>query len=204
VRRGALIGFALAAGCSFSGSGDNPGVVDAPIAPPTIDAPGVVDAPPGAPDMRQAPDAMPPPPLPDAMPVASCGPGYAPVTNGFPAGAIYRGVKQGAGWNEARADCQADGADLVVIDNTAEGQSVATLVSDPTSPYLWIGVFDPSGGGDNNWRDVRGDTSPFLDFGPQQPTGGGEDCVLLADGSPWDMWDYGCTASQYYVCECLP
>ena len=201
MRRRALAWFAVA-GCGFSGSGENPGEVDAPVVPPTIDAPEVVDAPPGAPDMREIPDAMPPPP--DAPPMASCGPGYAPVTNGFPAGAIYRGVKTGMEWLDARADCQDDGADLVVIDNAAEAQAVAALVSDPQSPFFWIGLYDPSGGADNNWQDVRGDTSPFLDFDSSQPSGGSEDCVLVEDGSPWEMWDFSCNASQYYVCECLP
>jgi hypothetical protein len=203
VRRRALP-WLVVAGCSFPGGNTNQGDVDAPPIIDLIDGmPMIPDAPPGAPDMRMTPDAMPPPP-PDAMPVADCGPGYQSITNGLPLGATYRGVNNGNEWNDARADCQSDGAELVVIDNTAEAQAVAALVNDPKSPYFWIGIFDPAGGGDNNWLTVHGAAPSFLDFGPQQPTGGNQDCMLVGDGSPYEMYDFDCIGFQYYVCECLP
>jgi len=208
VSAAAVAAVVAAGGCSFGGS-PQPGVPsDADLLPPPPDAD------PLRPDARRPPDAAPvpdatpgtpdaPPPPPDAA-LATC-PGYAPIAGGFPAGATYRGVANGAAWQTARGNCQADGGELVVIDNATEADAVSALVQDPRSPFFWIGVFDPSGGPDNDFVTVLGGSPAFAPWGPSQPNGGSQDCVLLGDsGSPHEFWDWACGAPQEYVCECLP
>jgi hypothetical protein len=208
------MGLALAAGCSFPGNAGTGDRADAPTLPDPADAevltmpdanPATPDAPPPPPDASPPPDAM--PGTPDAPPdaqLATC-PGYSQIAGGFPAGATYLGMSNGAQFTSARGQCQASGGDIVVIDNATEAAAVAQLVQDPGSPYFWVGVFDPSGGGDNNWVTVRGGSPPYLPWGSGQPTGGNQDCILIGDfGAPYELFDYSCGAPQDYVCECLP
>lgn len=179
----------FAAGCSYSSP--NPGGVldpDAATDPDasntTVDGPSI-DAPPS---------------------MASC-PGYSPIAGGFPAGATYRGVSTRTTWSAARQACQADGGDLVVIDNAAEAMAIVGLAQDPgSSPYIWVGLFDdPNTATDNDFISVRGGAAPYLAWGDAQPTGGGQDCILVDDiDTPPAFFDFGCTATQVYVCECLP
>lgn len=200
------------AGCQFDPRPlDNPGdPADAEVLVLPDGPPGQIDArlPPDAHVDARAPDAMPgtpdaPPPPPDAA-TAQC-PGYTSVSGASPPGATYRGSTFGDAWTNARSDCQADGGNLVVVDNAGEAAAISGLVDDPDSPFFWIGIFDPSGGGDNDWLTVLGGAPTYLPWGGSQPTGGSQDCILLSDnGSPHQLYDWGCGAPQFYVCECLP
>ena len=116
-------------------------------------------------------------------------------------------MSDNAAWTTARADCQGDGADLVVVDDAAEAAGIAALVQDPVgnSPFIWTGVFDPQAGGDNNWTTVLGGPATYLPFASGEPSGGNQNCLLLDDqGAPHRMYDFTCNANQIYVCECLP
>jgi hypothetical protein len=142
-----------------------------------------------------APDATPPP---DAV-VAPC-PGYMQLAAASPPGATYRGIDVGRTWNDARTMCQADGADLVVVDDAQEAAAVATLVQDDASPYLWVGVSLVGGA----WTSVRGGPATYLPWAPGQPTGGANSCALIEDVAPNQLYDFACIAMQVFVCECLP
>lgn len=190
-------------GCSFGAN--PPAEHDAPPLPGPPDAdPRAPDAPPVIPDAR-LPDAA--PATPDAAPdarVALCGPGYAPIANGYPAGTTYRGVSTRTAWQTAETDCEAAGAALVVVDNAAEAAAVAGLVVDPgtdfDSPYFWTGVYDEGG---NHWATVRGAAPTYLPWGTDEPDGGSQNCVLFGDFTGNPAYDYYCSAGQVYVCECL-
>jgi hypothetical protein len=144
------------------------------------------------------------PPAPDAA-LAMCGAAYAPLAGGSPSEATYRGVEARRPWMEARSACQTDGADLVVVDDATEAEAVAALVQDATSPYFWVGVFQPSGPGVDPWETVRGGLATYLPWAPGQPTGGPEMCALFGDlGAPHELYDFNCAGTQYFVCECLP
>jgi hypothetical protein len=150
-------------------------------------------------------------PLPPDGPIIAACVGYAPLVGASPAGATYRGVSTRTPWGQARSNCQGDGGDLVVIDNATEAAAVTTLAEDPgtspgPSPYIWMGVMDnPDTGTDNDWISVRGGAATYAPWGGSQPTGGSQDCALLEDqGPPHEFFDFGCTATQVFVCECLP
>ena len=194
-----LIGLA---GCGFAGSGGG-----------SSDGEPGADSRPGDPDARRVdsrpgePDARPPDARVDA-PMVTCSPGYTPLAGGSPANATYKGVSVRTPWDQARSQCQAEGADLVVVNDQNEANALASLVEDPgspESPYFWIGMFDPPSGTDNDWVTVRGGAPPFVNWGSQQPSGGTQNCVLVDDGNaPNEFFDYDCDATQVYVCECLP
>lgn len=145
------------------------------------------------------------PPPPDVPAMAAC-PGYQALANGFPAGATYRGESTRMTWQTARQACQADGGDLVVVDNDAEAGAVIQLAQDPgTSPFIWVGLRDDDAtAADNDFISVRGDAAAFTPWGSSQPNGGSADCVLIADDNTHDLWDFVCNATQVFVCECLP
>jgi hypothetical protein len=195
-------------GCGFPAASVDPPSDGGDL--PVVDGPPrmTTDAPPGTPDAPPPPpDAMPPPP-PDAMPMATC-PGYLPIVGGSPIGATYRGVSDRTPAVDAQDDCVEDGGNLVVVDNATEAAAVAGLVMDPgdppgPSPYLWVGVFDPSGGGEGNWTTVLGQPATYLPWAAGQPNDPAANCVLLLDGSPYQFYDFDCTGNPVYVCECLP
>jgi len=141
----------------------------------------------------------------DAKVLVGCGAGYAGLTGGSPSTATYKGVNTNTPFAQARADCMADGADIVIIDNATEAAAVASLVQDTMgSPFFWVGLVDPPGAPDNDFVTIHGDPPPYLVWGSQQPSGGIQDCVLLDDsGAPHAFWDFQCDAIQVYVCECL-
>ncbi len=142
---------------------------------------------------------------PDVPAMAVC-PGYQALANGFPAGTTYRGVSTRMTWQTARQACQADGGDLVVVDNDAEAGAVIQLAADPgNSPFIWVGLRDDdTTTTDNDFISVRGGAPAFTPWGPSQPNGGTADCVLIADNTTHDLWDFVCNATQVFVCECLP
>jgi hypothetical protein len=206
-----LVSLVVLGACSYTPATGNLGE------PADADVLVIPDADPDRPDARQPPDARPPdarppdappgvpdaPPPPDA-PMATC-PGYVTVAGAFPIGATYRADKNGDAWQDARADCQSDGGELVEIDNETEAAAVADLLQDEESPFFWVGAFDPIGGGDNNFTSVHGGPPPYQPWAGNEPDGGSQDCVLLGDqGAPHEFYDYLCGAPQFYVCECLP
>jgi len=100
-------------------------------------------------------------------------------------------------WASAKATCEANGYKMLVINDLAEQNFVASKLTG--NPY-WIGYSDQDVEGTFKWY---GDTSTFTYWGSGQPDNGGnvEDCVAMrwwADGK-WN--DANCTDLRRYVCE---
>ena len=184
---------AFLAGCSYAPGSSN-------AADDAVSSDAIVD---GATQDGASLDAPPPPP--DVPAMAAC-PGYQALANGFPAGATYRGVSTRMIWQTARQACQADGGDLVVVDNATEAGAIVQLAQDPgSSPFIWVGLQDDATTTtDNDFISVRGGAAAFTPWGSSQPNGGSADCVLIADNNTHDLWDFVCNATQVFVCECLP
>lgn len=184
--------------CTYSPPGDSPGSPSNSGDDQPGDAAGV------DPDGPTPTDSTTPP---DTSTMAACT-GYQAVANASPAGAKYRGVSTRMTWPQARANCQGDGGDLVVVDNDAEGAAIIQLAQDPgpqNSPFIWVGLEDdPNTAADNDFITVRGGPATFTPWGSQQPSGGSQNCVLIGDDSSHDLFDFGCNATQVFVCECLP
>ncbi|XP_068128505.1 C-type lectin domain family 10 member A-like [Hyperolius riggenbachi] len=104
-------------------------------------------------------------------------------------------------WNDAKRDCEAKAAHLVVINSQAEMDFMHQYTK---GKAIWIGLTDQDGA----WKWVDGtsyDSSPKF-WRPGQPDnwkdhglGGGEDCAEMRSGTGWN--DLHCSESQQYVCE---
>ncbi|XP_042333490.1 asialoglycoprotein receptor 1-like [Sceloporus undulatus] len=104
-------------------------------------------------------------------------------------------------WEDAKADCEARYAHLVIINSYEEQQFVAVRVR---PNFMWIGLTDASGA----WKWVDG--SPYTikteEWCPEQPDnwyghglGGGEDCAHLTSESCWN--DDHCSRLYGFICE---
>jgi hypothetical protein len=118
-----------------------------------------------------------------------------PEGNAF-GSSCYRAALMPLPWNAARADCLANGADLVVIDDAREDDFVGGLAESG----LWIGATDQSREDEFEW--VDGSAVVFDNWGPGQPDAfPGPDCVQKRQepGEPW--YDQPCSSAFLYVCE---
>lgn len=108
----------------------------------------------------------------------------------------YRAVLVSRPWNAARADCRANGGDLVVIDDGSEDAFVGGLVEG----NVWLGASDQASQDQFEWVDGSGVV--FANWAPGQPDAFPEpDCVQKREeqGEPW--YDQPCSSSNLYVCE---
>ncbi|XP_060635882.2 asialoglycoprotein receptor 1-like [Anolis sagrei] len=113
----------------------------------------------------------------------------------------YWESRVGKTWQDAKAECEARYAHLVIITSYEEQQFVATR----TKPnYMWIGLSDASG----TWKWVDGTSYTVRqeDWCEGQPDnwyghglGGGEDCAHLHRRGCWN--DDHCTRLYGWVCE---
>ncbi|XP_071961030.1 uncharacterized protein [Antedon mediterranea] len=113
-------------------------------------------------------------------------------------------------WYAAKAACEADNAQLVMIENTFEQQFLRDLVP-ALSPYkYWIGLKDV--GGTDTFKWTNGSSASFTKWLPNRPgTSVTEDCGAAAfvdvydtrdvntDLGDWDIMD--CTAILPAICE---
>ncbi|XP_071952137.1 CD209 antigen-like protein D [Antedon mediterranea] len=88
-------------------------------------------------------------------------------------------------WSEARSNCLALGADLVVVRNQEENDFLYANI--PVGGKLWLGISDVENFG----------------FGEPNNAGYDEDCVELGfkGSSKWN--DISCNRSVAYVCEII-
>ena len=110
----------------------------------------------------------------------------------------YRRVDTPMTYDEAFATCAADGAHLVVIEDSTENARVGDLASNRPG---WIGFNDLDV--ERTFRWVTGSTSEFVAWEVGQPDSrGGEDCATLQSDKEWH--DYPCGDLFPFVCECDP
>ncbi|KAK3586991.1 hypothetical protein CHS0354_026706 [Potamilus streckersoni] len=105
-------------------------------------------------------------------------------------------------WSDARADCKAQGADLLEPDECSfpifQG---LTFQNGAKCADFWLGAFrqPPS----NNYTTVRGrmisDIFPF--WGPGQPSRGNQECTEIANELQFRMNDDVCTELAGYFCQ---
>ncbi|XP_062420863.1 CD209 antigen-like protein A [Pungitius pungitius] len=108
-------------------------------------------------------------------------------------------------WTNARTDCRANGADLVIIDSPQEQKFLSSIAKD----RAWIGLSDKEMEGTWKWVDGTPLTGAYWGAPPDpvQPddNGGKEDCVeiLLRWNSERNWNDNVCTSSFSWICEKL-
>ncbi|XP_062994730.1 asialoglycoprotein receptor 1-like [Elgaria multicarinata webbii] len=131
-----------------------------------------------------------------ASPEACCPRGWAAFRK-----SCYWDSRVGKTWEDAKADCEARDAHLVIINSYEEQQFVAVRVRPQAT---WIGLTDASG----SWKWVDGTTYTVRqeEWCSNQPDnwyghglGGGEDCSHLTTRSCWN--DDHCTRLYGWICE---
>ncbi|KAL6100425.1 uncharacterized protein ACO6RY_07578 [Pungitius sinensis] len=110
-------------------------------------------------------------------------------------------------WNNARTDCRAKGADLVMINSPQEQKFLSSIVTRGS----WIGLSDEEMEGTWKWVDgtLLTETVAYWEKGSKvvQPDNGGgdpqwgeEDCAETRNsGTTWN--DVRCTDSLHWICE---
>jgi len=92
-------------------------------------------------------------------------------------------------WAQARAACQADEADLWVVESTTE---MNAWTGD------WTGITDVANEG--VWKKLDGTSATFLPWINGQPDGGNSENCVRTDQAGFE--DRDCTDLRDYVCEC--
>jgi hypothetical protein len=172
VRAVVLAGWGVGA-CSFPGNPQGP-----------VDGAAVADADPLAPDADRTTDAAGADAAVDAP--SACPPAYAP--SGFVT--CYRTELVGAAWRSAEADCENDGAHLVVVGSQAEDLALPD--------QYWIGYSETVVQGTFLWVTGPG-ASTYTNWASLEPD-------LLAGAyctttRPDNWHDDNCGEAKPYICE---
>jgi hypothetical protein len=143
---------------------------------------------------------------PDVAPEATAdvGPETLPndCTEQFRDGRRYVFCSRTTNWSLAQRFCIDRGLDLVVIEDEAENEFVASTIKSTSRELWWIGLTDQ--GSEGNFRWVGAKTPTYLNWGPEEPNNsgfGGEDCVaMLRATGKWN--DLNCfVLAGGFVCE---
>ncbi|XP_054636096.1 CD209 antigen-like protein C isoform X2 [Dunckerocampus dactyliophorus] len=102
-------------------------------------------------------------------------------------------------WSQSRSDCQAKGADLVIINSQEEKEFVNGLYSSYNE--VWLGLTNHGIKGQWKWVDGTSLTTAY--WAPGQPNGFVEDqdCVEFFSSEKAEWFDDECKAGKYWVCE---
>ncbi|XP_071950819.1 C-type lectin domain family 4 member G-like [Antedon mediterranea] len=108
----------------------------------------------------------------------------------------YQYFKKNVEWETARANCKGYGADLVVIEDSAENHFVDKL----TNVKKWIGLHRDREG---RFAWVTHERSTYTKYAKDEPNNwkGDEDCVMMYKSGEWN--DRKCNLKLAYVCEKL-
>ena len=117
------------------------------------------------------------------------------------AGHCYAFHKSNHTWDKARAACQADGGDLVVITNNREEHFVKLATGKAT---IWLGYTDSAT--EKQWAWVTGETSTYDNWCSKSPANNNStNCARLSSGSCWqDKECNDASVTAYYLCERIP
>ncbi|XP_078579734.1 lymphocyte antigen 75-like isoform X1 [Branchiostoma floridae x Branchiostoma japonicum] len=104
-------------------------------------------------------------------------------------------------WEEALANCQAKGADLVSVHSSDESNFLLTQMNDVFAQY-WIGLNDKSVENGFTWTDGTPVGFTLWNDGEPNNAGSGEHCVEMVVSSGAAFWnDMDCGASRNWVCK---
>ncbi|XP_072526655.1 uncharacterized protein [Salminus brasiliensis] len=101
-------------------------------------------------------------------------------------------------WSEARQDCRARGADLVIINSRKEQEFIQKK-----NKYSWIGLSDAEQEGQWKWVDGSPLTMEFWRDGEPNDVNRKEDCaVFTTDAQRLKTWnDISCSNKAAWTCE---
>lgn len=118
-------------------------------------------------------------------------------------GHIYYRCVDSRTWDDARAECEARYADLVVLETLAEAAALATI-DVPAGVAWWIGLGDQAVEGAFVWVDGTPLAQGQANLQAAQPDDyqGAEDCVHLYPSGLWN--DNKCVMPFAFVCEGPP
>jgi hypothetical protein len=101
-------------------------------------------------------------------------------------------------WADARAFCQARGADLAIVGGTEENAFLKTH----GAGGAWLGLTDQATEGSFEWVDGSAATYAPWNEGEPSNTGGHERCVEMLGGEKAGRWnDADCATALRFVCE---
>ncbi|XP_029369065.1 CD209 antigen-like [Echeneis naucrates] len=105
-------------------------------------------------------------------------------------------------WTESRKACDAQGADLVIIDSMEEQVFINKILN--MNQNAWIGLSDSLKEGTWLWVDGSPVTRSFWQPGQPNSFNGNQDCAEFVQkniqpGGEWN--DDGCFAEQAWICE---
>ncbi|XP_072526156.1 uncharacterized protein [Salminus brasiliensis] len=104
----------------------------------------------------------------------------------------------GKNWSEARQDCRARGADLVIINSRKEQEFILNKIN-----YGWIGLSDAEKEGQWKWVDGSPLTTAFWRTGEPSDHEGKENCAVVSKlDQTQNFWnDVPCSDTAKCVCE---
>lgn len=104
-------------------------------------------------------------------------------------------------WEEARAECQARGADLLILQDAELAAWINTQAQQRRSGPYWIGLYDPDQ--DNVFEWVDGSDLDFTNWNEDEPNNLDEACGhVYANDARWN--DLPCDAELTFVCQETP
>ncbi|KAJ6652990.1 hypothetical protein lerEdw1_010259 [Lerista edwardsae] len=106
---------------------------------------------------------------------------------------------QKVSWHQAKAQCEEQKSQLVVINDLAEQNF---LVSRTKNEVFWIGLDDTRREGHWQWVDGSNYVTGFKSWKEGEPNNyqnRNEDCVQVRMNGEWN--DNTCTSNSFYICE---
>ena len=110
-------------------------------------------------------------------------------------------------WQEAKADAEAKGGRLAVLDTEAKNNTaLEALTAQPSGRSYFIGLSRENP--DNRWEWISGETLEYENWGEGEPSGGEEKFGTITTGG-WGLlklgdWNDGGEGSASYLLEIIP
>lgn len=101
-------------------------------------------------------------------------------------------------WSEARKTCQAEGGDLVTVDDPLVNAWLADQ-----KEVLWIGATDEGHEGQFLWTNGKSTSATKEFWHPHEPNNccGGQNCAVVNFHSPGHWDDQGCAVGHPFACQ---